>query len=135
MTPAPSTSLVEETEINIVSTQTELEGKLHFDRVCRVHGKLRGEIVGKPGSLLILAENGVMEGTVFADSILIEGFVRGDIEATTRVRITQTGRVIGNIKTPVLSVDFGSHFEGSCKMEDPDKRGRGFREAALASPV
>ena len=51
-------------------------------------------------------------------SVIIEGFVEGDIRATRSVEIHTPGRVKGNIITPSLFIDRGVIFEGSCQMVD-----------------
>jgi cytoskeletal protein CcmA (bactofilin family) len=107
-----------ETSINLVSEGTHIEGKIVFDQISRVHGTLAGNVLAKPGSTLILAETAVVEGNIQADTLMIDGFVRGDIVASTRVVISGSGRVIGNIRTPSLLIDFGAHFEGQCKMPE-----------------
>jgi cytoskeletal protein CcmA (bactofilin family) len=47
---------------------------------------------------------------------MIDGYVKGNISTKTRVVISKTGRVIGNIDTPSLILEFGAYFEGVCKM-------------------
>lgn len=113
-TPSPQ---VTETRINLLSEGTRIQGTFVVDGVARIHGILDGRLEAKPGSQVILGESGVIEGSVSADTLMIDGFVRGDIEATTRVVVSATGRVIGNIRTPLLNVEFGAYFEGRCLME------------------
>jgi len=103
-----------ESAINLVAEGTRLEGKLRFEQVSRVHGTLVGEVEAGPGSTLVIAETGCVEGNVSADILLVDGFVRGDIVARTRVSVSGTGRVIGNIRAPKVSLDFGAWFEGRC---------------------
>ena len=110
-----------ETLLNIVSEGTRLEGKILFDDMSRVHGVLVGEIHSKPGSTLILAETSTVEGNIEADILVIDGYVRGDVHAKTRLLISRTGRVIGNIKTPSLTLEFGGYFEGQCLMNKLEK--------------
>jgi cytoskeletal protein CcmA (bactofilin family) len=122
-----------ETSVNIVSEGTRIEGKVVFENVTRFHGTLSGEIHAREGSTLILAESSVVEGDVFADTLLIDGFVQGNVSARTRVVVSGTGRVVGNIQTPSLKLEFGAYFEGSCNMErqqaplTPAGSGGGFR--------
>jgi cytoskeletal protein CcmA (bactofilin family) len=111
------TNEISESAINIVAEGTRLEGKIDFDKISRVHGTLIGEIRAHPGSTLILSESAVVEGNIEADVLFIDGYVRGEIIAKTRTVISGTGRVVGSIKTPSLSVDFGAYFEGKCTME------------------
>lgn len=105
-----------ETEINVIAEGTRIEGKLHFDHVSRVHGTLVGEVTASPGSTLILAESSLVKGNIQADTLLVDGFVEGDITASTKVVVSGTGRVIGNIRTHSLSIEYGGHFEGQCSM-------------------
>jgi len=114
-----------ESEVNLIAEGTRLEGKVTLDRVSRVHGHLLGDIEATEGSLFVLAETGLIEGVLRGDSIVIDGFVRGDIEATTRVVISGTGRVVGDIRAPAVRIDFGAHFEGKITMDGVTPNGRG----------
>lgn len=109
--------LILESDISIISQGTRLEGKIHFDRTTRVHGVLVGEVHSNGhGGKLILSETSVVEGNIIADTVLIDGFVRGNIQTHGKVTISRTGRVIGDISTPKLELEFGGYFEGKCSM-------------------
>ncbi|MCM2276467.1 MAG: polymer-forming cytoskeletal protein [Oligoflexia bacterium] len=108
---------IRESAINVISEGTRIEGKVVFEEICRVYGTLTGEVQAADGSTLILAEPAVVEGNIRADVLIVDGYVRGDITARTRVEISSTGRVIGNITAPSLKLEFGSYFEGACAME------------------
>ena len=105
---------IKESAINLISEQTRIDGKVTFDRITRVHGVLNGEVSAKEGSTLILAETSMTEGTIRADTLIVDGFVRGEIFATKQVVISQTGRVVGNIKTASFRLEPGAYFEGAC---------------------
>ena len=106
-----------ESGINIIAEGTRIEGKATFDQVSRFHGVLVGEAHAREGSTLVLCESSVVEGDVFADTLMIDGYVQGNIQARSRVVISGTGRVVGNIQTPSLKLEFGAYFEGRCEME------------------
>jgi cytoskeletal protein CcmA (bactofilin family) len=110
----PTIPQIIESSINIVSEGTRLEGKIVFEAISRVHGELYGEISGRPGSTLILAETSMTEGNIDGDVVWIDGFVRGKVRASTRVVVSQTGRVIGEIRAPSVRIETGAHFDGSC---------------------
>lgn len=110
-------STLHETAINMVAEGTRIEGQVTFDHVSRVHGVLVGEVRAKDGSTLILSETAVVEGNIEADTLMVDGYVHGDIAAKAKVVISRTGRVVGNIKTPSLTLEFGAYFEGRCAME------------------
>lgn len=106
-----------ETTINMVAEGTRIEGQVIFTDISRVHGVLVGEVRAKEGSTLILSETSVVEGNIEADTLMIDGYVHGDVVAKTRIVVSRTGRVVGNIKTPSLTLEFGAYFEGRCAME------------------
>jgi cytoskeletal protein CcmA (bactofilin family) len=108
---------IQETSINIVGEGTRVEGEIVFDQVTRVHGVLVGKIRAKEGSTLILGETAVVEGNIDADTLIVDGYVLGDVSARKRLVISRTGRVIGNIHAPNVRVEFGAYFEGRCAME------------------
>ena len=110
-----------ETTLNMVAEGTRIEGQITFDSISRIHGVLIGEVRAKDGSTVILSETGVVEGNIAADTLVIDGYVHGNVVAKTRIVVSRTGRVIGNIKTPSLSLEFGSYFEGRCAMEGQEK--------------
>ena len=107
---------ISEGQVNLITTGTRFEGRVSFDQTSRIQGVIHGEIHAEEGSTLILAETSVVEGKILADTLYVEGFVKAEIEATTRVVISRTGRVIGKIRTPSLKVEFGAFFEGQCDM-------------------
>lgn len=108
---------IHEAEINIISQGTRLEGKIVFDHFTRVHGVLVGEVHARDGSKLVLSESAVVEGNIAADTLLVDGYVHGDITTSGKVTISRTGRVVGNIVTTKLELEFGAYFEGKCSME------------------
>ena len=111
------TSTLQETAINFIAEGTRLEGKMRFGQISRVHGTLVGEVIAETGSTLILGESAVVEGSIEAETLVVEGYVQGDITASGKVLIAGNGRVIGNIRTSALVLEFGAYFEGKCSME------------------
>ena len=55
-----------------------------------------------------------------AQVLTVRGTVRGDCEASTKVEITATGRVFGNIAARAIVVAEGATFRGASKMAQPD---------------
>jgi cytoskeletal protein CcmA (bactofilin family) len=117
--------LIHETEVTVIGEGIQLDGKLKLSGVIRVYGRLSGEIVADADSSLILMESAVVEGSIEVDTLVVAGFVRGDIRARSRVSIQGTGRVIGNIETPTIAIDFGAYLEGETKMTGKKKPAKG----------
>ena len=101
-----------ESEINLISEGTRIEGKLDLQKVTRVHGTVVGEIHSPRGGTLIIAESGMVEGTLHVDTLLIDGCIVGNITAGNLVFINSNARVIGDIRSPAVKMEHGAYFEG-----------------------
>ena len=108
-----------EREVSLVGPGCQLEGKCVVDGTVRFHGKMNGSLVGTEGSKIVVCETGVIEGNLSGDELWIDGYVRGDVHAQTKIVIAPSGRVIGNLQSPSIKVHFGAHFEGKCSMAKP----------------
>jgi cytoskeletal protein CcmA (bactofilin family) len=94
--------------------ETSFNGILKFRESLKIDGKFEGEIVS-PGYLVI--ENGaVVTANIKVGSIVIGGVVRGNIEASEKLEMLNTGQVFGNIRTAKLKIADGVVFEGKCEM-------------------
>lgn len=111
------TLTLQERAINLIAEGTEVEGKLVIDQTARIHGRVKGELAGKRGSQIILMAGALIEGKIDADELIVNGFVQGEIRAKTRVVVSASGKVIGNIQSPSIRIEFGAHVEGRCTME------------------
>src|SRR5262249_40938743 len=68
--------------VNLISVGSRFEGTVEFNNYTRFEGYIRGNLKGASGSKLVLGENGVVEGNVDGDEVIVDGFVRGDIKAS-----------------------------------------------------
>ena len=92
---------------------SEIEGKYTFHGTVMLNGKFSGEI--NSSDSLIIGEKGVVNATVRAGVVLINGEVIGNVFATERIELRGTARVYGDVEAPVIVVEEGVHFEGHCK--------------------
>jgi cytoskeletal protein CcmA (bactofilin family) len=92
---------------------SEIEGKYTFNGTVMLNGKFSGEIHSSDS--LIIGEKGVVNATVRAGIVLINGEVIGNVFATERVELRGTARVYGDVEAPVIVVEEGVHFEGHFK--------------------
>lgn len=112
---------VETGEINaFLGKGTDFNGKLAFEGTVRLDGKLAGEVFS-PGTLIV-GESAVLNADVTVNTLILSGEITGNIEAKTRVEIHAPAKLFGNINTPVLIIDEGVVFEGSCTMNETVKK-------------
>lgn len=103
-------------EINaFLGKGTDFNGKLTFEGTVRLDGKFSGEIFS-PG-ILIIGESATVDANINVNTLIVSGKMTGNIDAKARVEIHAPGKLYGNINSPVLVIDEGVIFEGSCKME------------------
>ena len=93
---------------------SHLKGELHFEETFRVDGRFEGKIPS--GAELILGDSAEVEAEVHVARVSINGVFKGTIDAIERVEIHPRARVTGDIRTPVLLIEEGAFFEGSCRM-------------------
>jgi cytoskeletal protein CcmA (bactofilin family) len=93
------------------------EGKMTFEGVFRLDGKFDGEIF--ESGTLIVGETAIVKGKIGVNTLIINGQVEGEVYARGRVEIHSTGKLHGNLSTPIITIAEGGIFEGNCKMEGP----------------
>jgi cytoskeletal protein CcmA (bactofilin family) len=93
---------------------TVFEGKMTFEGVFRLEGRFQGEIF--ESGTLIIGETAVVRGKIEVNTIIINGFLEGEVSAKTRVEIHSTGKLYGTLMTPSLTIHEGGVLEGQCKM-------------------
>ncbi len=95
---------------------THIEGDLNFEGSFRIDGSFKGTINSE--SNLIVGENGKIEAEIKIGYIVVNGEVKGNIQAKEKVEINSTGRVIGSVTAPKLVVEEGAYLETSCQTTD-----------------
>jgi cytoskeletal protein CcmA (bactofilin family) len=95
--------------------ETVFEGKMTFQGVFRLDGKFEGEIFDS-GSLVI-GETALVKGKIEVKTVVVHGVIEGDVHAGVRAEIHPTGKIYGNLVTPILLINEGGIFEGNCKMD------------------
>lgn len=93
---------------------SHFHGELTFEETFRIDGKFEGKI--STGSELILGETADVDAEVEAGRISINGSFRGRIRARERIDLMPRARVFADISSPILKIEEGACFEGSCRM-------------------
>ena len=95
---------------------TNVTGELEFVGTLRIDGNFQGSI--STVDSLVIGEHAVVHADIKVGEIEIHGQFFGSIEAKRRVEIFPSGRVRGDIHTPVLSVNAGALLDGGMRMAD-----------------
>jgi cytoskeletal protein CcmA (bactofilin family) len=101
----------------------EVQGEGDFDILGRFEGEIN--VVGR----VYVAEGAQVDANITAALIVIGGSVRGNLSATTRVEIMQSGVLTGTLKTGSFSAADGASVKGEMWIERGGGPGRGAASA------
>ena len=94
----------------------EFVGKLVFKGNVRIDGDFQGEIYGQ-GSVDV-GEGALVKANMVVHSVYIGGEVQGSIEVKEKVNIHATGKLSGDVRTPVFVMEEGALFDGRSHMSE-----------------
>ena len=99
---------------SIIAAGLTIEGKIDGAGHVRIAGDFKGD-VNVQGNLTI--EPGAhVTGGVKADTVVVGGQLDGNIDATSRVELLQTGVFNGELKAGSLTVAAGSRMRGKAEF-------------------
>jgi cytoskeletal protein CcmA (bactofilin family) len=98
----------------LIGAKTRINGDVEFSGGFHLDGYINGNVAGEMGggAVLSVSEQGCIEGSVVAPNILLNGIVKGDIEATDRVELGSKARVLGNVHYTTLETAVGAQING-----------------------
>ena len=105
----------------LIDMDSEFKGDLTFKGSFRIEGHFKGTI--NSDSLLVIGERGKVEADVKVGQLVINGEIRGTLQATEKIEIHNKGRVFGTILSPTLLVEEGAYLEATCQTKGPAKTG------------
>lgn len=107
----------EESSQGRIGRGVEVSGDILFTGLLQIDGKVTGRLVSENGTLII-EQPGEVNADVEVAVCVIRGAINGNLSIRSRVEVSKTGRIQGDIKTPVLIVEEGALLRGSVLMGD-----------------
>jgi cytoskeletal protein CcmA (bactofilin family) len=97
-----------------IGHKSHFTGRFAVQGSLRIDGKFEGEalIVDK----VFIGPKGKVKTDIFASSVVVEGILIGNIQATSRVLLLPTSRILGDIQTPELIIQAGTILKGRCSI-------------------
>ena len=116
---------------------TVIQGKLSFDTVVIIDGKLGGEVYSS--ETLIVGKQGSVNAQVRVKHLVVAGAVSGNIAAADSIELLRGGRIDGDFTAKRLIIEEGAVFNGSCRMTGETKdsqvaKSGASQRAAVATP-
>jgi cytoskeletal protein CcmA (bactofilin family) len=105
---------MDDDSITLLARGVELKGEIRVEGTVRIDGRLQGEVHTK--GQVIVGEDGLVTGTIHAGTLICSGRIKATVTATERVQLLQPGILIGEVHTPLFSMEEGAKFQGLSDM-------------------
>jgi cytoskeletal protein CcmA (bactofilin family) len=98
----------------LIGAKTRINGDVEFAGGFHLDGYINGNVTcdGAADAFLSVSERGCIEGSVVAPNVLLNGTVKGNIEAADRVELGATAKVLGNVAYTVIETAVGAQING-----------------------
>lgn len=101
---------------NVIGENSYFNGKFIINGSLRIDGRFEGKYL--QAEQLYVGPNGKVKTNINAVSLIIEGLIIGNINASNRVLLMPTAKILGDIKTPELIIQNGVILEGRCTISN-----------------
>ena len=98
----------------VLGKKTRFSGTMRYESSLKIDGSFQGKIIS-PGYLYI-EEGAVINADIEVSSVVIGGYVKGNVEAREKLELLPSGKLYGNVRTAKLKIADGVVFEGKCEM-------------------
>ena len=99
----------------VIGENTNIDGQITGSGNVRIDGHVKGGV--SIGGRAVIGTNGLVEGDVSAQELLISGTVRGNVETQGALSIDATGELVGDAKAHSFSIADGGVFNGRSIMQ------------------
>jgi cytoskeletal protein CcmA (bactofilin family) len=93
-------------------------GNLAGGEDLEVEGRIQGKIDLGPRDIVVL-KGGRVEAEVHARNVVVHGEITGNVFASEKVTISETGLMKGDISAATVSIVAGAQFRGGIRMKKP----------------
>lgn len=103
-----------ESNSTVLGNETSFKGTMRFNDSLKIDGFFEGNIESE--GALYIEKGAEVRAQIKVGTIIVGGKVIGNIEASEKLEMLETGKIFGNIRTPNLKVAEGVEFDGECEM-------------------
>jgi len=116
----------------LIGAKTRINGDVEFTGGFHIDGCIVGNVTCAPGGedVLSVSEAGCIEGSVMVPNVILNGTVKGDIEASGRVELGPHAQVLGSVNYVTIETAVGARITGRL-----NHLGKGGRATDDADPV
>jgi cytoskeletal protein CcmA (bactofilin family) len=105
-----------ETTLTMIAAGATVTGDISCTGVLKVEGRINGKVLS--ARQMMLAKDGVVDGDVSAQEVVVGGLIDGNVMASNRLELQPTAVVNGDITTKSIIVMEGARINGGVKMSE-----------------
>lgn len=109
----------------VIGHQTEINGDVRFTGGLHIDGIIRGNVFAEADTdaVAIISERGRVEGELRVPSLLVNGYVAGDVHAAERLDLAKEARIKGDVYYTTLEMAGGAEINGKLvRTDEEDQR-------------
>ncbi len=103
----------------VISDDIELKGRLTFKHSLKIKGNFEGKI--ESDGHLIIGQDAIVSADIKSGIVSVYGKLNGKIRAEKRIELYKKSITRADLVTPDISIESGSHFDGTCVMYAREK--------------
>jgi cytoskeletal protein CcmA (bactofilin family) len=98
----------------LIGRSARIQGDVEFSGGLHIDGQVTGSVRVAPGGTasVSVSEHGLIEGSIEAPHVVLNGTVNGDIVASERVVLGAKARVRGNVSYGEIEMALGAEITG-----------------------
>ncbi len=105
---------------SLLSSDAAFKGTISFKSFLRIDGKFEGEVNSK--GTLFVGKTGIVQAQVNVGNIIVEGKMKGNVNAVEKVDLRLGAQLFGDIKAQKLIIAEGVSFVGHCDVNPNNEK-------------
>jgi cytoskeletal protein CcmA (bactofilin family) len=106
--------------LTVIGKAMVIRGRITSSESLQVDGQVDGTLE-LPDCRLTIGPHGRVGADAKAREIEVLGTVAGDLEASKKITIRKGGRLVGDLRTPGITIEEGAYFKGKIEIVDTDE--------------
>ncbi|MCA0240347.1 MAG: polymer-forming cytoskeletal protein [Proteobacteria bacterium] len=101
---------------SLVGEGTVVHGQISFAEGLRIDGEVHGDVIATTAaSLIVISEKARVHGEVKGAHVIINGEVKGPVQASDLLELQPKARLTGNVRYEVLEMHPGALIDGELR--------------------
>ncbi len=100
--------------MSIIGPGMAVVGDCKAGGAIHIEGNVEGNVKG--GAAVVIGENAVVRGSVWAEDAVVSGRVEGNLTISSRLKLRASSGVEGDIDAQVIEIERGAVINGTIEM-------------------